>query len=74
MFGVSAETIDRLRKAYPTGSRVRLIKMDDPYRVMPSGLLGTVMYVDDLGTVHVSWDNGSTLGCVYGEDELESVV
>ena len=24
--------------------------------------------VDDVGTVHVRWDNGSTLGLVPGED------
>jgi hypothetical protein len=29
--------------------------------------------VDDLGTVHVRWDNGSTLGLVPGEDRWEEI-
>ncbi|MHA2817357.1 DUF4314 domain-containing protein, partial [Streptococcus agalactiae] len=35
------KTLERLRKIYPTGTRVRLVHMDDPYSV-PIGTLGTV--------------------------------
>lgn len=48
--------------------RVRLIRTSDPYTSLKSGDEGTVMFSDDLGTVHVKWDNGSTLGLVKGED------
>ena len=44
------------------GRRVRLIRCDDPYTKLKPGDEGTVSMVDDLGTVHVNWDNGSTLG------------
>ena len=37
------------------------------------GLCGTVRYVDDIGTLHVSWENGSQLGLVFGEDVWEIV-
>ena len=57
-----------LRKRYPKGSRVKLICMKDPYRDLEAGTLGTVMSVDDIGTIHVAWDCGSTLGVVYGVD------
>jgi Domain of unknown function (DUF4314) len=30
--------------------------------------------VDDLGTIHVKWDNGSTLGLVPGQDSFRVVV
>ncbi len=30
---------------------------------------GEVVYVDNLGTVHIKWDNGSTLGMVPGKDK-----
>ena len=30
--------------------------------------MGTVIAVDDVGTIHVAWDCGSSLGVVYGED------
>lgn len=68
MFGVSERTLQNLRKQYPEGTRVKLIYMEDPYRDMPEGLLGTVTGVDDIGTIHVNWDNGSCLGIAYGED------
>ena len=57
-----------LRKRYPKGSCVKLICMNDPYRNLEAGTLGTVMHVDDIGTIHVAWDCGSTLGVAYGVD------
>jgi hypothetical protein len=50
------------------GRRVRLINCSDPWTSLPPGLLGTVTFTDDAGTLHVRWDNGSTLGLVPGED------
>ena len=41
--------------------------MDD-IQAPPIGTLGTVKHVDDIGTIHVSWDTGSGLGVVFGED------
>ena len=58
-----------LRERYPKGCRVELVHMDDPYNTrLTEGSKGTVMAVDDIGTIHVSWDCGSSLGVVYGED------
>ena len=31
------------------------------------------MYGDDQGTLHINWDNGSTLGLVIGTDEFEVI-
>ncbi len=64
----SKETLDLLRKTYPKGTRIELIGMDDPYSKLVAGDKGTVMYVDDMATIHISWDKGSSLGLVYGED------
>ena len=33
----------------------------------------TVRFVDDMGTIHVSCDIGSSLGAVYGEDACKVV-
>ena len=63
---------EKLRERFPVGTKVRLIRMDD-IQAPPAGCLGTVMFVDDIGTIHVSWENGSTLGVVYGEDEIEVI-
>jgi hypothetical protein len=77
MFRISKETVERLRKEYPVGCRVQLTKMGDPYNTrLFTGEKGTVKHIDDLGTIHVQWDCGSSLGVVYGEDacrKLDSV-
>ena len=69
---ITKQKIEELRKNYPKGTRVRLISMDD-MQAPPSGCLGTVKFVDDIGTIHVSWDNGSSLGVVYGVDAIEKL-
>ncbi|WP_099332779.1 DUF4314 domain-containing protein [Actinomyces minihominis] len=53
------------------GQRVRLVYTSDPYSDLLAGSEGTVMFVDALGTVHVAWDSGSTLGLIPGEDKWE---
>ena len=66
------ETIEHLRKSFPRGCRVELLQMDDP-QAPPIGTLGTVIGVDDLGTIHVNWDNASGLGVAYGEDACRRI-
>jgi hypothetical protein len=63
----SKKEIGALRDEYPQGCRVELVKMDD-VQAPPAGTCGTVAYVDDIGTIHLKWDNGSSLGVVFGED------
>jgi hypothetical protein len=67
------ETVERIRKQYPIGTRVELVKMDDPYSRLKPGERGTVNSIDDTGTVFVSWDSGSGLGVVFGEDAIRKV-
>lgn len=67
------EMVKNLKKEYPEGTRVKLVRMVDDPRPVASGTLGTVKYVDDAGTIHVNWDNGRTLGVVYGEDQITVV-
>ena len=67
------EVLKRIRKQYPVGCTVEIIEMCDPYRDMPAGLRGTVTHVDDTGTVFADWENGSTLGAVFGEDRIRRV-
>ena len=67
------EVLKRIREKYPVGCTVEIIEMCDPYRDMPAGLRGTVTHVDDTGTVFADWENGSTLGAVFGEDKIRRV-
>ena len=64
---ITKATRDELRRKYKRGTRVELIKMDDP-QAPPIGTKGTVTGVDDMGSIMVSWDNGSSLSLAYGED------
>ena len=70
----SKETVERIRKQYPVGTRVELVKMEDPYSKLLPGDTGTVISVDDAGTVHISWSNGSSLGAVFQEDYAVKIV
>ena len=63
----SKETVERIRKEYPVGTRVELVQMDDP-QAPPVGTKGTVRGVDDIGSIMVAWDNGCGLSVAYGED------
>ena len=51
------------------GKRIELVYCSDPYTRLQPGSQGTVDFVDDLGTVFVRWDSGSSLGLVPGEDQ-----
>jgi hypothetical protein len=50
------------------GDRVQLDHCADPHTHLTPGATGTVVHIDSLGTVHVAWDNGPTLGLVPDED------
>ena len=72
MFGISRETVERLRKQYPVGCRVELLEMNDT-QAPPVGTLGTVIGVDDIGSIMIRWDNGCGLSVAYGEDRCRRV-
>lgn len=67
------EQIENLRRQYPAGCRVELLSMDDP-QAPPVGTKGTVLGVDDIGSIMVSWDNGSGLNVAYGEDKCRRIL
>jgi hypothetical protein len=39
----------------------------------PAGTEGTVLWVDDTGSLIMKWDNGSGLNVIYGEDIVRKV-
>ena len=71
---ITPDELADLRKRYPRGCHVKLIRMNDPYcRDLKPGMMGTVTHVDDIGTIHVAWDCGSSLGVVFGEDSCTRI-
>lgn len=69
---ISKEIIKDLRKTYPAGTRVKLLSMEDE-QAPPAGTLGTVYGVDDIGSILVKWDNGSTLNVLYRVDRVKKI-
>lgn len=65
--------IDTLKQRYPPGTRVRVSDFNDPYTHIPSGTEGTVIAVDDIGTVHCNFDNGTSIGLISGTDEFHRI-
>lgn len=60
--------IKRIKENYPEGTRIRLESMEDPLAPVPSGMEGTVNFVDDIGQIHMKWDNGRSLALIPGVD------
>ncbi len=60
---------------YKPGMKIQLdADMNDEASSAPTkGCVGTVQYIDGLGTIHMRWENGSTLGLIVGEDYFHVV-
>ena len=69
-FNAERGYVERMKKNYPAGTRLKLDQMDDPYAPVPPGTRGTVAYVDDMGQLGMNWDNGRTLSLIPGEDSF----
>ena len=67
------KTISTIRRIYAKGTRVELKQMDDP-QAPPIGTKGTVIGVDDVGSIMVDWDNGSCLNVIPFVDDCWIVV
>ena len=70
---ISKAALEGLRRRYKPGTRVELLQMDD-VQAPPIGTKGTVLGVDDVGSILVAWDNGSGLNVIYGIDRVRKVV
>lgn len=71
-FGVTKEVLEQIRQQYPRGTRVELVRMKDDH-APPIGTRGTVIGVDDIGSIMVNWDNGSGLNVLYQEDKCRII-
>ena len=65
--------IEQLRKKYPVGTKIQLISMrNEKYPVLP-GTIGEVTHIDDAGSVHMKWENGSSLALIPEVDSFRVV-
>ena len=66
------EEVEQIKQQYVAGTKIELIKMYD-FQAPPTGTKGFIDFVDNLGTIHMKWENGSTLGLVVGTDEFKII-
>lgn len=64
---LQSNNVQKLKERYAHGTRVKLISMDDT-QAPQNGTMGSIINVDDIGTIHVAWDNGSSLGLIPDVD------
>jgi hypothetical protein len=70
---IKKEQLQNLRRQYPVGTRIEVIRMDDP-AAPPLGTRGTVTGVDDIGDIIVGWDNGSSLNVIPEIDYAVKII
>lgn len=62
-----------IREQYPSGTRIRLESMEDPYAPIPPGTEGEIDFIDDAGQLHMKWDNGRSLALIPGVDKFSVI-
>ncbi len=65
--------IARIKEQFPKGTRVQIDHMGDDPNPIPSGTKGTVICVDDIGTVFCNFDNGRHLGICPEVDSFHKI-
>ena len=66
------EIVEQVRREYPVGTRVELLKMADK-QAPTVGTKGTVRGVDEAASLLVDWDNGCGLNVVFNEDKVRKL-
>ena len=75
MFSMSIrpEILKNIREKYPPGTAVEVVEFHDQYRDIPAGTKGRVLTVDDTGTIHCEFENGVSLGALWGIDIVKRI-
>jgi len=68
----TSQQVAEYKAKYKVGTRIRLINMDSE-TTRRAGDIGTVVYVDDMGQIHMSWDGGGSLALIPEVDEFEII-
>ena len=68
---MSPEWVEFLCQQFPKGSRIELKQAANADTCpLPPGSKGKLDQIDDSGTFHIQWDNGTYLGMVIGQDRF----
>ena len=72
-FETLRQNAQRYKLEYPPGTRVEMLQMQDPWGAVEPGVRGTVIHVDDIGQLHMAWDNGRSLSLIPTEDKFRKL-
>lgn len=70
--GLNKKEIQEIKDKFVPGTKIKLLKMED-IQAVPPNTIGVVQFVDDIGTIHMNWQTGSSLGLIVGKDEFEII-
>lgn len=70
---MSDERIKFYKENFPKGTRLQLDRTGDDPNPIPNGTKGTVITVDDAGTVICNFDNGRCLGICPEADSFHKI-
>ena len=62
--------LEQLRKQYPKGTKLQMITMRNEKYPGPPGTVGEVTHIDDMGSIHMKWENGSSLAIIPEVDSF----
>ena len=62
--------LENLRKQYPVGTKIQLISMRDEKYPILLGTIGEVTHIDDMGSIQMKWQNGSSLAIIPEVDSF----
>ena len=63
--------LEQLRKQYPKGTKLQMITMRNEKYPAPPGTVGEVTHIDDMGSIHMKWENGSSLALIPEVDSFK---
>ena len=64
---------ERYKAEYPSGTLIMLLSMGNDIHRVKDNTRGTVIAVDDIGTLHCDFDTGSMIGIIPGEDSFRKL-
>ena len=69
---LTKKEVIRIKDMYGPGTEIELIHMEG--EDMPRGTIGTVVKVDDIGQIHMKWQNSSSLALNTETDTFNVIV
>jgi AbrB family looped-hinge helix DNA binding protein len=73
VFVYDADKVKATREKYLVGTIVECINMGEETRPVPTGTRGVVTSVDDIGSIHVNWENVSSLALIEEIDRFKVI-